>query len=117
MGICYRTLQGFYRIKRVKKLELNRYIHLNPVRAKHSAKAPKTTGGAVTRAYIGARDDITDTEDTLYAFAKKRAIAVKRYKEFIKVGIGESSPLKKAVGSVLGDETFRQKAITYKGDT
>ena len=47
-------------------------------------------------------------------FRKETGTAVKRYKEFIK-GIGESSPLKKAVGSVLGDETFRQKAITYKG--
>ncbi len=91
---------------------MNRYIHLNPVRA-NIAQSPEDYRWSSYRAYIGARDDITDTEDTLYAFAKKRAIAVKRYKEFIKAGIGESSPLKKAVGSVLGDETFRQKAIKH----
>lgn len=93
-------------------LEINRYIHLNPVRAS-IVQRPENYKWSSYRAYIGAGDGITDTEDTLYAFAKKRTKAIEKYKEFVKAGIGGTSPLKKAVGSILGDETFRDKVIRY----
>jgi len=109
-------LQGRYKAFIVDKesylLELNRYIHLNPVRAT-IVQSPEDFRWSSYRAYTGTGDGLTDTEDTLYAFAKKHAIAVRKYREFVKAGIGESSPLGKAVGSVLGDETFREKAIKH----
>jgi hypothetical protein len=37
--------------------------------------------------YGGMREPITDTEDTLYSFSKKRAIAAKKYHEFVNAGI------------------------------
>lgn len=108
--------QGRYKAFIVDKesylLELSRYIHLNPIRAKIVQKPEDYKWGSY-RAYIGAGDGITDTEDTLYAFSKKRAIAIKKYKEFVKAGLSEASPLKKAVGSILGNETFREKIIKH----
>jgi REP element-mobilizing transposase RayT len=108
--------QGRYKAFIVDKdsylLELNRYINLNPVRA-NIVQRPEDYKWSSYRAYIGAGDGITDTEDTLYAFAKKRAIAVRKYKDFVEVGKGETSPLGEAVGSVLGDERFREKVIKY----
>ena len=108
--------QGRYKAFIVDKesylLELGRYIHLNPSRA-NIAKRPEDYKWSSYRAYMGSADNITDTEDTLSAFARKRMIAIKKYNEFMEAGIRESSPLKKAIGSVLGDETFREKVIKY----
>jgi REP element-mobilizing transposase RayT len=110
--------QGRYKAFIVDKesylLELGRYIHLNPVRARIVKRSEDYKWNSY-REYIseGSGDTITDTEDTLYSFSKKRAIAIKKYQEFVKAGILEVSPLKKAVGSILGDETFREKIIKY----
>lgn len=110
--------QGRYKAFIVDKesylMELSRYIHLNPVRA-GIVKRPEDHKWSSYREYIfrSRQETITDTEDTLYTFAKKRAIAIKKYQEFVKEGISKPSPFKKAVGSVLGDEAFREKVIRY----
>jgi hypothetical protein len=95
-------------------LELGRYIHLNPVRAK-IVKRPEGYRWSSYREYLqgGRKQTMTDTDDTLYSFSKKRAIAVKKYQEFMSEEIPEASPLKESVGSLLGDETFRGKVIRH----
>lgn len=110
--------QGRYKAFIVDKenylLELGRYIHLNPVRA-GIVKKPKDYRWSSYREYIhrGKQEAITDINDTLYTFSKRQPIAVKKYQEFVKAGISEASPLKKAVGSILGDKTFKEKVIKY----
>jgi REP element-mobilizing transposase RayT len=111
-------LQGRYKAFIVDKenylLELGRYIHLNPVRAK-IVKRPEDYKWSSYREYLqgGWKQTMTDTDDTLYSFSTKRAIAVKKYQEFMSEEISEVSPLKGSVGSVLGDETFREKVIRH----
>lgn len=111
-------LQGRYKAFIVDKesylLELGRYIHLNPVRA-GIVKEPGEYRWSSYREYIhGSRHQaITDTDNTLYVFSKRRAIAVKKYQEFVDAGISEVSPLDKVVGSILGNEIFKEKVIKY----
>lgn len=111
-------LQGRYKAFIVDKenylLELGRYIHLNPVRAKIVKRAEDYKWSSY-REYLqgGWKRTITETDDTLYSFSKKRAIAVKKYQEFMSEEVSEVSPLKGSVGSVLGDETFRGKVIRH----
>lgn len=111
-------LQGRYKAFIVDKesylLELGRYIHLNPVRAGLTTR-PESYRWSSYREYTqgGCKQAMPDTDDTLYSFAKKRTIAIKKYQEFVNAGISEESPLKGAVGSILGDEKFREKAIRY----
>lgn len=111
-------LQGRYKAFIVDKesylMELGRYIHLNPVRA-GIAKRPEEYKWSSYREYLhkGMHPAITDTDDTLYSFSKKRAIAVRKYQEFVDAGISEPSPLNKAFCSVLGDETFKDRVIRY----
>jgi len=110
-------LQGRYKAFIVDKenylLELGRYIHLNPVRAK-IAQRPEDYKWSSYREYLqGWKQTITDTDDTLFSFSTKRAIAVEKYQEFMSEEISEISPLKGSVGSVLGDEAFREKVIRH----
>ncbi len=106
--------QGRYKAYIVDKesylLELGRYIHLNPVRA-GIVERPEDYKWSSYRDYIygGKGVTITDTEDTLYSFSKKRAIAAKKYYEFVNAGIKVESPFKDAVGNILGGERFRER--------
>lgn len=110
--------QGRYKAFIVDKenylLELGRYIHLNPVRA-GIVKRPEDYKWSSYKEYVLGRTEgaIADMGDTLYSFSKRRTIAAKKYQEFVYAGIKEKSPLLKAVGSVIGDETFREKVIKY----
>jgi len=110
--------QGRYKAFIVDKesylLELGRYIHLNPVRA-GIVKIPEDYKWSSYIEYILGRTEwaIADTSDTLFSFSKRRAIAAKKYQEFVYYGIEEKSPLAKAVGSILGDEAFREEVIKY----
>jgi hypothetical protein len=67
------------------------------------------------RDYIfnGGEEALTDSDDTLYYFSKRRSVAVEKYRGFVNIGISEKSPLGDAVGSILGDKTFRDKVIKY----
>ncbi len=95
-------------------LELGRYIHLNPVRA-GIVRRPGDYRWSSYEEYIngGRQEIITDTDDTLYCFSKKRAIVAKKYQEFVDTGINGNLLLARAVGSILGDEAFRKKVIGY----
>lgn len=110
--------QGRYKAFLVDKesylLELSRYIHLNPVRA-GIAKRPEDYKWSSYREYIYGRsgEPITYTEDTLYSFSKKRAIAAKKYHKFMNAVIKVESPFKEAVGNILGGEKFRERINRY----
>ncbi|MCL0065836.1 transposase [Dehalococcoidia bacterium] len=95
-------------------LELSRYLHLNPVRAKIVEK-PQDYRWSSYGDYAdgGRRDSIADTDDTLRYFSNRQAIAIQKYREFVEAGIGGKSPLEGAKGSILGDETFRQEVIKH----
>ncbi len=110
--------QGRYKSFIVDKesylLELGRYIHLNPVRAGIVQKADDYRWSSYKEYINGTRKNkITDTDDTLSLFSKIRSEAIKRYREFVFAGMQEESPLNEAVGSVLRDESFTEKALEY----
>lgn len=100
--------QGRYKAFIVDKesylLELGRYIHLNPVRAGMVQRVDDYRWSSY-KEYINGKvkHKITETDDTLYLFSKKRSDAIKRYQEFVHAGMKKESPLNEAVGSVLGD--------------
>jgi len=110
--------QGRYKSYIVDKesylVELSRYIHLNPVRAGIVNK-PEDYIWSSYRDYLhrGEEDSITNMDDTLFLFSKRRNVAVKKYKEFISAGITGNSPLENAVGSILGDEAFTERAASH----
>lgn len=110
--------QGRYKAFIVDKesylLELGRYIHLNPVRA-GIVKTPEDYRWSSYRDYIygEGKEAFADTDDTLYYFSKKRSAATEKYRGFVNAGISEKSSLGDAVGSILGDKTFREKIIKY----
>ncbi|HAG51003.1 MAG TPA: hypothetical protein DHU69_08460 [Deltaproteobacteria bacterium] len=110
--------QGRYKAFIVDKesylLELGRYIHLNPVRA-GAVRMPEDYEWSSYREYLqrDSEHGLTNTDGTLYSFSRKRAIAVKKYQEFVNASITGESPLKGAVGSILGDETFRDRVVKH----
>jgi putative transposase len=110
--------QGRYKAFIVDKerylLELGRYIHLNPVRAK-VVRRPEEFRWSSYRDYISTRKDgaVVDTDETLGFFSKRRGVAIKRYLEFVSEGIHGRSPLESAAGSILGDEQFRERVVKY----
>jgi REP element-mobilizing transposase RayT len=104
--------QGRYKSIVIQKeshfLEVCRYVVLNPVRAK-IVESParwywssyKATAGT------GKSHPCTSVDWILLQFAEDRRIAGKRYKEFVKAGIGEKSIWKEVRGqSLLGTDDF-----------
>jgi len=109
--------QGRYKAFIVDKerylLGLGRYIHLNPVRA-GVVRRPEDFRWSSYCDYIGSRNEgLVDTDETLGLFSRKRGIAIRRYREFVKEGLGGGSPLENATGSILGDEGFRERVVRY----
>jgi REP element-mobilizing transposase RayT len=106
------VFQGRYKAILVDRdsyfLELARYIVLNPVRAamvKHPnqwkwSSYGATSGSATAPAWL-------TTEDLLAEFAKRRAAARRKYREFVAEGMGEESIWKDLQGQIyLGDDKF-----------
>jgi hypothetical protein len=106
------VFQGRYKAILVDRdsyfLELARYIVLNPVRAamvKHPnqwkwSSYGATSGSATAPAWL-------TTEDLLAEFAKRRAAARGKYREFVAEGMGEESIWKDLQGQIyLGDDKF-----------
>jgi REP element-mobilizing transposase RayT len=106
------VFQGRYKAILVDRdsyfLELARYIVLNPVRAamvKHPnqwkwSSYGATSGSATAPAWL-------TTEDLLAEFAKRRAAARRKYREFVTEGMGEESIWKDLQGQIyLGDDKF-----------
>jgi REP element-mobilizing transposase RayT len=106
------VFQGRYKAILVDRdsyfLELARYIVLNPERAamvKHPnqwkwSSYGATSGSATAPAWL-------TTEDLLAEFAKRRAAARGKYREFVAEGMGEESIWKDLQGQIyLGDDKF-----------
>jgi len=108
--------QGRYKAFIVDKdkylLALSRYIHLNPVRAGAVKRAEEFRWSSYQEYLYGRKEGaLTDTDETLSFFSKQRAVAVKKYKEFVEAGIEVRTPLQDGIGSVLGGEPFRERVL------
>ncbi|MBW2001476.1 MAG: transposase [Deltaproteobacteria bacterium] len=95
-------------------LELSRYIHLNPVRAR-SVEKPEDFLNSSYASYIGKRNDtIVYHEQLLQMISNNKKSAPKLYKEFVESGIGADleNPLSKTYGgSILGEQFFIKQAL------
>ena len=101
--------KGFIVDKDRYLLALNRYIHLNPVRAGAFKRAEEYRWSSYREYLYGFMDGaLTDTDETLTLFSKHRAVAVTKYKEFVEAGIRAKTPLEDAAGSILGGGAFRE---------
>jgi len=90
-------------------LELSRYLHLNPVRAKIVEKPEDYPYSSYT-AYISTHDEALVTRSAiLEMFNTKESEARKRYRAFVENALGGvvESPMKKVYGGmILGGEGF-----------
>ena len=92
-------------------LELARYIVLNPVRARR-VKAPERYPWSSYRAMLGLAPvpAALMTDWVLEQFAATRAVARRRYRDFVCAGIGGASPWAQLQGQVLlGGKAFVEK--------
>ena len=106
------VFQGRYKAILVEKesylLELSRYIVLNPVRAGMVGSA-KDWPWSSYRATVGLVNvpEYLNVEWVLAAFAKRKSVAIEKYKQFVADGKGQPSPwafLQKQI--FLGTEKF-----------
>lgn len=100
-------------------LELGRYVVLNPVRA-GMVKEPGEWPWSSYLAMVGKQPSPPwlETDGLLAAFGRKRAVAIRRYREFVFQGIGGESiwiNLKSQV--FLGDEDFVAKSLSHADGT
>ncbi len=106
------VLQGRYKSIVVDKdnyfLELSRYIVLNPVRAR-MVKAAKDWSWSSYRATAGMKSppEWLHVKPVWKRFGHKQEEARKRYREFVRQGMGQGSPWKQLRGQIyLGGEGF-----------
>lgn len=106
------VFQGRFKAILVQKdsylLELNRYVVLNPVRAK-IIEAPEDWKWSSYPATAGLKKvpDYLITDWLLQQFGRDRKTAQGQYKEFVREGIRKVSPWKELQGQILlGDEKF-----------
>jgi len=105
--------QGRYKAILVDKdnylLELSRYVHLNPVRAKINAM-PEEYPHSSYRSYIfKKREDIVHRDLILSMISQESQHKRKKYRQFVESGIEGiiDNPLKKTYGgAILGGKTF-----------
>jgi len=114
-------LQGRYKAILVDRdayfLELARYIVLNPVRAA-MVKHPRLWAWSSYGATLGATAaPVWLTTDNLLAeFGKRRAVARRKYQEFIADGMGAESIWKDLQGQIyLGDDDFVEQMLGKLG--
>ncbi len=98
-------------------MELSRYIHLNPVRAK-IVKFPEDYPWSSYRYYMGQckNPEWLDTGWLLEEYGRILRTSQRRYKEFVELGIETLSnyPEKKVVGqAILGTEAFVKRVFTW----
>lgn len=109
-------LQGRYKALIIDKdnylIELSRYIHLNPVRAK-VALSPLHYKWTSYRTYVSSTEDtLVDVDKVLPYFSPKRREAKRKYIEFVESALKSDyvSPLDKLrAGIVLGEEAFVER--------
>jgi len=106
--------QGRYKAILVEKesylLELSRYIHLNPIRARMGVRLERYPWSSY-RDYIGGRECPTwlIREEVLGYFGSNQPTAQRAYQRFVEEGVkqGVERPWEKVVGqAVLGGEGF-----------
>lgn len=98
-------------------MELARYIVLNPVRA-DMVKDVAKYGWSSYRSTVGLTKspDWLTTEVMLAEFAKTRAVARRRYAEFVAAGKSAASPWALLKGQLLlGSDTFVAKMMRLAG--
>lgn len=83
-------------------LPLCRHVVLNPVRAgeTRSANSYRWSSHRAMAGVVNA-PELLCTESVLGAFGKRRADSQKKYRDFVKAGIGEPSPLSERSNQVL----------------
>ncbi len=113
------VFQGRYKAILINKeshlLETCRYVVLNPVRAKiiREPREWKWSSYPGTSGLEKPHPCLT-IEWVLGQFSTKRGIAVKKYQEFVKAGIGESTIWTSLKGQImLGKEEFVEKFIEH----
>jgi REP-associated tyrosine transposase len=116
------VFQGRYKAILVDRdsyfLELARYIVLNPVRAamvKHPKQWQWSSYGATSG--MTTAPEWLATKDLLAPFAKRRAAARRKYREFVAEGIGKQSIWKDLQGQIyLGDDKFVEQMRSKLGE-
>ena len=101
-------------------VELVRYIHLNPVRAK-LVESPEDYPWSGQRTYMGYEQLPWLTTDwVLSQFAQRLKTARKRYGEFVKYGENEGHRQEfhsgTSEGRILGDDTFIERVYSESED-
>lgn len=107
-------------------LELTRYIHLNPLRAKIVSDLKALDSYAYTgHAALLGRKEVAwqDTEYILAMFADQRSTARRRYRNFVKRGIGAGrrpdlvgGGLIRSVGGWKAAKKYVKSGLRIKGD-
>lgn len=115
--------QGRYKAVIVDKdnylLELSRYIHLNPVRAK-LVKSPDQYRWTSYKDYMATkRSNLVDIEDTLSYFSNHKQKAIRAYRRFVKSAVSKEIPspfddLDARI--ILGKGDFKQKIMDFLRD-
>ena len=110
------ALRGFKAIlvdKDEYLLQLSRYIHLNPVRAK-VVKKPKDYPWTSYRFFLkGQNDSLVNTADTLCHFAGNLKRARRNYQAFVEGSAGLENPFQNLKQGILGDEQFVEEARAH----
>ncbi len=109
--------QGRYKAILVDKdsylLELSRYMHLNPVRAK-MVERPEDYPYSSYDAYISGNDELVSVAPVLSMLSKDIDAAREKYKLFVKSALSEEmeSPLKGVYGGmILGSSAFVKNTL------
>ncbi len=92
-------------------LDLVRYIHLNPVRAK-LVKEPQEYRWSSHNSYLTGAKNLTDTDMVLSFFSERASHARRKYRDFIHEAIGEgrNEEFYRAIGQqVLGSDKFLEQ--------
>ena len=104
--------QGRYKAILVDKdsylLELSRYLHLNPVRAKMVEKPEEYLQSSYGSYITASKEDIVVTAMILGMLTGDKATAKDRYKKYVESALGEEkSPMEKVYGGMmLGRKSF-----------
>ncbi|MDD2272171.1 MAG: transposase [Desulfuromonadaceae bacterium] len=109
--------QGRYKALLVDRdsylLELSRYMHLNPVRAK-MVERPEEYPYSSFDAFISGKDELVDVTPVLSMLSKDTVSARRKYKAFVESALNEEmeSPLKSVYGGmILGSSSFLKDTL------
>jgi len=108
--------QGRYKAILVDKdsyiMELSRYIHLNPVRAKITEKPEDYPYSSYNSYILGGKENIISEDFILSMLSKEKGEARKKYKAFTENAIGLEIEAPKAYGGmILGGHEFIRETL------